>query len=303
MPYIEPQPVFPTTRQLIAEAWQGFTAKWRTFLGLALLSLAPIFFLQFASALYVVVLQFIDLDGLAQASAPGFAISWGIQIIFWVAWLAALIGVGLVSIPALCGQLFVITKMKAGISGREAYQLGRRQLWAYVSVAGLVGLGVFCGLLLFVVPGIILAVWWGGALVVVVAEQLSGLAALRRSRELTRGFFWTLVQRWLALAVFTVGVQAALFLLLSLVAAAPIPSGVAWTMIGMLTVVQWLWGVFLIPFWVLLQYVVYAHLRLLKKDQPNLTERISPGAKVLLSFLLAGMGIFGTALLLLTLVR
>jgi len=56
--------------------------------------------------------------------------------------------------------------------------------------AFLVGLGVFAGTLLLIVPGVILAVWWSLSGVVVMLEDARGTAAMRRSRELVRGNAW-----------------------------------------------------------------------------------------------------------------
>ncbi len=56
----------------------------------------------------------------------------------------------------------------------------------------LVGLGVFGGLLLLVVPGVILMVWWSLSGVVVMLEQKDGTAAMRRSKEIVRGNAWRL---------------------------------------------------------------------------------------------------------------
>jgi hypothetical protein len=46
------------------------------------------------------------------------------------------------------------------------------------------------GLLLFVIPFFVLSAWYMFALPATVLEQFGGRAALRRSRELGRGFYW-----------------------------------------------------------------------------------------------------------------
>jgi hypothetical protein len=48
----------------------------------------------------------------------------------------------------------------------------------------------FLGFTLLVVPGFVFLVWYMFALSVTVLEQVSGVAALKRSRELGRGFYW-----------------------------------------------------------------------------------------------------------------
>src|SRR5215216_2364615 len=54
----------------------------------------------------------------------------------------------------------------------------------------LVGLGVFCGLLFFIVPGLVFLTWWCVAAPAVVIERVGPLPAIRRSRELVRGHGW-----------------------------------------------------------------------------------------------------------------
>lgn len=73
------------------------------------------------------------------------------------------------------GQLLVNTKDVAG-----------RLFWTQL----LYSLAVLGGLLLLVVPGLIFAVWYSQATYAAVEDGLSGLAALRRSRQLVRGHFW-----------------------------------------------------------------------------------------------------------------
>jgi hypothetical protein len=46
------------------------------------------------------------------------------------------------------------------------------------------------GLALLVIPGLVFLIWYMFALSATVLEQTSGRAALRRSRELGRGFYW-----------------------------------------------------------------------------------------------------------------
>ena len=59
-------------------------------------------------------------------------------------------------------------------------------LWTAI----LVGLGVFFGMLLFIVPGLVLLTWWAVAAPVVVCEVRSAPEAVGRSRELVRGHGW-----------------------------------------------------------------------------------------------------------------
>jgi hypothetical protein len=59
-------------------------------------------------------------------------------------------------------------------------------LWTAI----LVGIGVFFGFLLFIIPGVVLLTWWAVAAPVVVCEVKTAPQAMRRSRELVRGQGW-----------------------------------------------------------------------------------------------------------------
>ena len=60
---------------------------------------------------------------------------------------------------------------------------------------------VLGGLTLFVIPGICLAVMWSVCVPVIVIERAGPLAALGRSRELIRGFGWSVFGRLVGLAL------------------------------------------------------------------------------------------------------
>jgi hypothetical protein len=67
----------------------------------------------------------------------------------------------------------------------RAFVAPGRLLGTFLLSSFLIGAGV----ILFVIPGVILSVWYMFAGPVVVLEALGGMAALKRSRELGRGFY------------------------------------------------------------------------------------------------------------------
>lgn len=64
-------------------------------------------------------------------------------------------------------------------------------LGALIITSLLAAVGVFVGLLLLVIPGLVLLTWWAVIAPVVMLEDRSGTSALSRSRELVRGNGWT----------------------------------------------------------------------------------------------------------------
>ena len=82
----------------------------------------------------------------------------------------------------------VVRHLRGGNTGfAETFVQSVRMLGPALLVAVVVGVGVGIGTLLFFVPGIIIALIWWVAVPAAVVER-SGLGALRRSAELTRGF-------------------------------------------------------------------------------------------------------------------
>lgn len=104
---------------------------------------------------------------------------------------------------------------------REALRLGARKIWPLFAVSVLIGAGAALGALLFVVPGVILALMWSVATPVVVGEETSVTGALSRSRVLTEGnrlrILGLTLLAWLVLlvAIFVLGAIAGLLGLLA----------------------------------------------------------------------------------------
>jgi hypothetical protein len=70
-----------------------------------------------------------------------------------------------------------------------------------IGASELVRFAVLGGLLLFVIPGICLAVMWSVCVPVIVIERAGPLAALGRSRELIRGYGLSVFGRLVGLAL------------------------------------------------------------------------------------------------------
>jgi len=107
-------------------------------------------------------------------------------------------------VAGLAAQLLVVTPLVTAMtvhvvrtaaedrraSARDAIAVGLDVFPKLLLAIALVGLGVFGGFMLLIIPGVILAVRWIVVSQVVVVEGQGGSEALRRSFELTRGRFW-----------------------------------------------------------------------------------------------------------------
>jgi Membrane domain of glycerophosphoryl diester phosphodiesterase len=112
----------------------------------------------------------------------------------------------------------------------QAVQRGLSRFFPIIGLAILAGLGITIGMLLFIVPGIMLAVRWSVALPACVVENLGPLAAMRRSAELTRGHRWKIFG--LFLLVLVIVIVAATVIALVVGAAAGVMTVVTGSIVG-----------------------------------------------------------------------
>ena len=94
------------------------------------------------------------------------------------------------------------------INVSEALKKGGRRFFSYLWISLLSGFIALGGFLLFIIPGIILSVWFSFGLYILVAEDRRGLNALLRSKHLVQGYWWPIFGRFLALGLLGIGVMA-----------------------------------------------------------------------------------------------
>jgi len=75
---------------------------------------------------------------------------------------------------------------------------GVKVFFTFLITEVLVGLAVFAGILLLIVPGIIFAVWFFAAIYIVVGENKGAFAAMSESKNLVSGLTWEVLWRFIA---------------------------------------------------------------------------------------------------------
>ena len=121
----------------------------------------------------------------------------------------------------------------------------------------LVGLGVFVGFILFIIPGLVLLTWWAVAAPVVVCEVRTPTEATRRSRELVRGNGWR---------VFSVLVVTFLLVLIADLAFASLANAISGSDVS-IAIANLVAGMFTAPVFALASAVLYLELLQLKGEQ------------------------------------
>jgi hypothetical protein len=154
------------TDGVIREAWDLYKAHWR--------HLFPISFVVYLSIAIVSALLTAALTWLGALMAAVISLVG----LFWVQ-------------GALATAVEDVRDGRPDLSIRETFDRVRPQLAAIVVAGVIAAIGVVLGLLLLIVPGLVLMTWWVLVIPVIALERTSADAAFGRSRELVRGYGWS----------------------------------------------------------------------------------------------------------------
>ena len=117
------------------------------------------------------------------------------NINFVAVFVGAIIAIILILVLSLLSQAVTLVgafqKMRGqGFSIGASLARGLSRVGAILIMAFVMGLAIFFGLFLLIVPGLIFVTMWFVALPACVLERLGPLASLERSAALTRGYRW-----------------------------------------------------------------------------------------------------------------
>ena len=202
---IQPQILtLPGIGDLLKRSWQIYKSRFWIFLGImiipAVISLViRIFATVFAISMAGLLLNFRNLN------------FWIIIPSFFVALLIFLFISFIVAIWPQVSLLYAIKEREQKIGIKESFAKGWHRIISYWWLSVLSAFIVMGGLILLVIPGIIFAIWFSLALYILVAEDLKGMNALFRSKQLVSGKWWSVLWRILIITlivvVFSMGIQ------------------------------------------------------------------------------------------------
>lgn len=84
---------------------------------------------------------------------------------------------------------------------QECLSIGLGYIFPIIGVAFLTGLGVFLGMILLIVPGVILSLGWAVVVPVLIVEKRSVTDSISRSWDLTSGYKWWILLLMVILTV------------------------------------------------------------------------------------------------------
>lgn len=125
----------------------------------------------------------------------------------------------------------------------ETLALGWKKTWSYLGVTFLTGIVVGLGFLFFVIPGIVLAIWFSLAMYIVVDKNMGVVGSITKSKELVAGLFWPILGRGLVFMLLAISV---------------------YIFLGIIPYIGPLFSSFLAPLYILLGYLLYLDVKRVK---------------------------------------
>lgn len=233
----------PGAAAILRQAWFLYKRRFWTFLGVMIIPmLVQVGLLAVTVSGGFIGLSFLSPNFTAGAIGPLIILA----IVFSVAF----------SVNQAWGQtalLYAIKDSQEGIGVREAYSRGWHKILSYWWISFLIGFIVIGGILLFVVPGIIFAVWFSMAIFVLVDEDSKGMNALLKSREYVKGQWGGVFRLFFFIAVLNVVISLILTFVFSFL---KVPFGKE---IGGFVI-----GLFLTPLAMTYMFLVYSNLKAVK---------------------------------------
>lgn len=96
------------------------------------------------------------------------------------------------------GSAMLVLAMKDRQADCKALMLKAKPLfWPFLWVSVLSGLLLILLYIAFIIPGIIFTIFWALASYTLIYENKTGMSALKRSKELTKGHWWAIFGRYL----------------------------------------------------------------------------------------------------------
>lgn len=116
------------------------------------------------------------------------------------------VGTILTIVTAVISWIAALSLMKLGdlnyvADFKQAFKFGTGKLLGALLVGILAGLAILGGTILLIIPGIIFFVWFSFSVYAYLHEGLGGTSALKRSKQLVKGYWWAVFGRLLGFSL------------------------------------------------------------------------------------------------------
>jgi hypothetical protein len=171
-----PSPInsrLPKARQILTESWVIYKARFKTLITIAIVPL-----LGYAIVGFILGAGYLGLSSTANAIPK--------PVIYLGVFVLALVFI-YVAIWGSVAGLYAIKDAGEQIGWQEAFKRAQPKIMVFFTTGLLSGLAIFGGFILFIIPGIIFALWFSQSPYIVLEEGLSNSAALKRSKYYVKG--------------------------------------------------------------------------------------------------------------------
>jgi len=255
----------PGIGNLFKRAWRIYKERFWTFLGITAIP-------AISSFLFLIPLTILRIS-------PIFAIF--LFVIFGL-------GVVFLSLWSPVSLLFAIKDREERIGIGESYKRALPKIFPFLWISILTSLITSGGFLLFIIPGLIFSIWFLFGGYVLVWENLKGMDALFRSKQLVSGYWWKVFWRDLAVSLFSFIISLPFSLIRGIAEVLKIP---------FLGLVKYIPSLFLFPYVTVFVFLIYEDLKKLKEgilfEPPKKGRKIKYILIGLLGFLLISGILFG----------
>ncbi len=144
---------------------------------------------------YIVAMVFIVLSVLFIFKG-GFNV---VSLIFGILIVAVIVFAIILSIIAKVGIYIYIKDFQKKPLVMDILKIAQKKAWGFFAVSFLTGIFVMLWSFLFIIPGIIFGIYYSLSLWTYIYENKTGTNALRRSKELVKGYWWSVFGRYFLL--------------------------------------------------------------------------------------------------------
>ena len=136
--------------------------------------------------------------------------------------------------------LIAIKEREREVAIKELFSMARHRIASYFWISLLEMLIIFGGFLLFIIPGIIMSIWFSLSLIVFVSEDLKGTKALARSKQLVKGHWWSVFWKFIVFNVIIMAISIT---------------------VGLIPFIGGFVSMLLVPFSIIFSFLIYENLK------------------------------------------
>ncbi|PIZ48299.1 hypothetical protein CO180_00120 [candidate division WWE3 bacterium CG_4_9_14_3_um_filter_41_6] len=194
----------PGGMDLIRESFEIFKQHWLQFIGFLFLPSLVV------GTLLVIFIIIVVLSGVELTSVVNPETLQRTVIIVGLLMIPSSLLIGFIGMWSTASIMVRVRDRNEQVTFVEIMKRSVKYVWPLLIVAFYTGFIVHGGMLLFIVPGIIFAIWFMFASMIVVFDDVKGMDALLKSKAYVSNIFGKIFSRWIVVILFAMGITISL---------------------------------------------------------------------------------------------